>query len=185
MAPVELLFVVSTARHSFITQWNDSIYLGGLYCIKYIMKIHYTKREGRQHLRERVDHGCHRRLISGADVVKVHHALYCPSLHTPHYGLGVFAEKARCFGYRERVTDRGRNCDLFGDLELSFCFLCMHSQKKQKQILLNFHKLWRKHITFFKWYFTHLKTDKMNTNRSVKKMNDTTDMKTNRSMRPL
>lgn len=117
------------------------------------MKIHYTKREGRQHLRERVDHGCHRRLISGADVVKVHHALYCPSLHTPHYGLGVFAEKARCFGYRERVTDRGRNCDLFGDLELSFCFLCMHSQKNTKTNSSEFPQIMKKTYYIFQMIF--------------------------------
>lgn len=61
------------------------------------------------HVREWVDHGCDRWLISGADIVKVQHTLYCPSLHTPHYGLGVFAEEGSCLGYRERKAVRDRN----------------------------------------------------------------------------
>ena len=44
-------------------------------------------------LRERVDHGGHRGLVSGADVVKVQHALHSPGLHAPHNGLGVAAEE--------------------------------------------------------------------------------------------
>lgn len=63
---------------------------------------HKLKRKDRAHLRERVDHGCDRWLISGADIVKVQHALYCPSLHTPHYRLGVFAEEVSCLSYRGR-----------------------------------------------------------------------------------
>lgn len=51
-------------------------------------------------LREGVDHGGHGRLYSGADVVKVQHALHRPGLHAPHDGLGVFAEEGGCLGYR-------------------------------------------------------------------------------------
>lgn len=43
--------------------------------------------------RERVDHGSHGGLVSGADVVKVQHALHGPGLHAPHDGLGVAAEE--------------------------------------------------------------------------------------------
>ena len=43
--------------------------------------------------RERVDHGSHRGLVAGADVVKVQHALHSPGLHAPHDGLGVAAEE--------------------------------------------------------------------------------------------
>ena len=43
--------------------------------------------------RERVHHGGHGGLISGADVVKVQHALYSPGLHAPHDGLCVAAEE--------------------------------------------------------------------------------------------
>lgn len=43
--------------------------------------------------RERVDHGGHRGLVAGADVVKVQHALHSPGLHAPHDGLGVAAEE--------------------------------------------------------------------------------------------
>lgn len=43
--------------------------------------------------RERVDHGSHRGLVTGADVVEVQHALHSPGLHAPHNGLGVAAEE--------------------------------------------------------------------------------------------
>lgn len=43
--------------------------------------------------RERVHHGGHRRLVPGADVVEVQHALYGPGLHAPHDGFGVAAEE--------------------------------------------------------------------------------------------
>ena len=43
--------------------------------------------------RERVDHGSHRGLVTGADVVKVQHALHGPGLHAPHDGLGMAAEE--------------------------------------------------------------------------------------------
>lgn len=69
---------------------------------------HKPERQGEAHLRERVDHGCDRWLISGADVVKVQHALYRPGLHAPHDGLGVFAEEGCCLGYKERKTVRDK-----------------------------------------------------------------------------
>ena len=55
-------------------------------------------------LREGVDHGRHRRLVPGADVVEVQHALHRPGLHPPHDGLGVTAEQGGGLGW-ERDRD--------------------------------------------------------------------------------
>lgn len=64
--------------------------------------------------RERVDHGSHRGLVAGADVVKVQHALHGPGLHAPHDGLGMAAEEGGALSWgaeTERVhpehTPRG------------------------------------------------------------------------------
>ena len=57
-------------------------------------------------LREGVHHGSHRRFISGANVVKIHHALHSTCLHAPDDGLGVFAEQCGCFGCEGEKADR-------------------------------------------------------------------------------
>lgn len=50
-------------------------------------------------LRERVDHCCHRGFISGANIVKVQHALNSTRLHAPNNGLCLFSEEYGCFGW--------------------------------------------------------------------------------------
>lgn len=65
-------------------------------------------------LRERVDHSCHRGFISGANVVKVQHALNSTCLHAPNNGLGLFSEECGSFGWGEvRETSElvtGKDC---------------------------------------------------------------------------
>lgn len=45
------------------------------------------------HLREWINHGSDRRLIPGADIIKVQHALHRSCLHPPNDSLGVTAEQ--------------------------------------------------------------------------------------------
>ena len=52
--------------------------------------------------REGVDHGSDRRLVPGADVVKVKHALHSPRLHAPNQGLCVLGKEVGCFGYGQK-----------------------------------------------------------------------------------
>lgn len=94
MAPVELLLVVSAERTRRAQLGSKTPRAGKGW--------HELLKKGR-HVRERVDHGSDRRLVPGAHVVKVHHALHGPGLHAPHDGLGVFAEEGRCLGYREKT----------------------------------------------------------------------------------
>lgn len=85
-------------------------------------------------LREGVHHGCDRWLISGADIVKVQHALHCPCLHTPHYGLGVLAEEGGCLGYRVRkakkqmeIKERSLKSDALCEITFSLsCCACKY-----------------------------------------------------------
>lgn len=56
-------------------------------------------------LRERVDHCCHRGFISGANIVKVQHALNSTRLHAPNNGLCLFSEEYGCFGWGEKVGE--------------------------------------------------------------------------------
>lgn len=56
-------------------------------------------------LRERVDHCCHRGFISGANIVKVQHALNSTCLHAPNNGLCLFSEEDGGFGWREKVRE--------------------------------------------------------------------------------
>lgn len=90
MAPVELLLVVSAGKNTWssIRTWWSSSGIG-------------REKNGWRHLREGVDHGGDGRLLSGANVVKVHHALHGPGLHAPHDGLGVFAEEGCRLGCGE------------------------------------------------------------------------------------
>lgn len=81
MAPVELLLVVSAERRNEKKRALTS---------PLPFDEMYKVSEG---LREGVNHGRNRRLLSGADVVKVQHALHRSRLHPPNYCLGMFAKK--------------------------------------------------------------------------------------------
>lgn len=56
-------------------------------------------------LRERVDHSCHGGFISGANVVKVQHALNSTRLHAPNNGLGLFSEECGGFSWGEKARE--------------------------------------------------------------------------------
>lgn len=103
MAPVELLLVVSAERWEKERALPELLPFDEMYDVSTV-----TYR-----LRERVNHGCNRRLQSGADIVKVQHALHCSRLHTPHNGLGMLAKKGCCFSCKTKTTRQKLKSPLF------------------------------------------------------------------------
>lgn len=44
---------------------------------------------------ERIDNRHHAGLSTATNKIKIQHALNCPTLHTPHYRLGIFGKQGR------------------------------------------------------------------------------------------
>lgn len=101
VAPIELLLVITTRQNKcYIRLFKAN---GQFYMISSI------------NLRERVDHSCHRGFISGANIVKVQHALNSTRLHAPNNGLGLLSEECGGFGWGEKVRETseletGKDC---------------------------------------------------------------------------
>jgi len=137
MAPVVLLLVVSTEkRRSWRKHICRAAFTSVIFTILKWKRVYFCLYNS-AHLRERVDHGRDRRLLSGADVIKVDHALHGPRLHTPHDGLGVFAEEGSGLGCRERnaVTQRNLNTPN-GGLFLSLDPSHLHYIEEEKTSVL-------------------------------------------------
>lgn len=103
VAPVKLLLVITTRQRTnvILSKFQEMVNF------KWFNLLN---------LRERVDHSCHRGFISGANVVKVQHALNSTRLHAPNNGLCLFSEECGGFGWRRksendiRAGNRGKDC---------------------------------------------------------------------------